>query len=270
LFDRNQLEYNQKSQKCMAENRAREKGITYRVVPTAERTPSPEAAYRSIRTYQSQAAAKDDPEVIRRKGSPDIEIITEQFRLMDTPSRPRSALENIRHDNSTPIQDGSRPHFIAELFWDPNDDDIFPRPLEPSSALQMLSSITESDDEWTDDGEGPFFDRDLFLNKDCNAVPTRNDDDNPFLIVGDHNVLDGEVPFPDRDLFLNKDCNAVPTRNDDDNPFFIVGDHNVLDDDRNSLPGWTTLDEGGAASADEESEEDEVDELNEDDVDEIE
>jgi hypothetical protein len=153
---------------------------------------------------------------------------------MDTPSRPRSALENIRHinlDNSTPIQDGSRPHFIAELFWDLNDDDIIPSPLRSSFALQMLSSITESDDEWTDDGEGP---------------------------------------FPDRDLFLNKDCNTVPTGNDDDNPFLIVVDHNVLDDDRNSLPGWTTLDEGGAASADEESEEDEVDELNEDDVDEIE
>jgi hypothetical protein len=252
----------------MAENRAREKGITYQVVPTAERIPSPEAAYPPIRT----AAAKDDPEVIRRKGSPDIEIITEQFRLMDTPSRPRSALENIRHinlDNSTPIQDGSRPPFIAELFWDLNDDDIIPSPHR-SSFAQMLSSITESDDEWTDDGEGPFPDRNLFLNKDCNAVPTGNDDDNPFLIVVDHNVLDGEGPFPDCNLFLSKDCNAVPTRNDDDNPFLIVGGHNVLDDDRNSLPGWTTLDEGGAASADEESDEDEVDELNEDDVDEIE
>jgi hypothetical protein len=192
---------------------------------------------------------------------------------MDTPSWPRSALENIRHinlDNSTPIQDGSRPHFIVELFWDLNDNDIIPSPLRSSFALQMLSSITESDDEWTDDGEGSFPDRDLLLNKDCNAVPTGNDDDNPFLIVVDHNVLDGEDPFPDCDLFLSKDCNAVPTRNDDDNPFLIVGDHNILDDDRNSLPGWTTLDEGGAASADEESEEDEVDELNEDDVDEIE
>ena len=174
----------------MAERRAQKKADMNRVLPTAKRTPSPDEEYTSVRVYRSRAGAENDPDVLRRKGFPDVNILTEQLRLMDTPSRPRSTLEYVRLinlDHSTPIQ-GENITFLADpadLPWDP-DDDI--------PQLQMLPSITEDDGEWTDDAENPFLidGYDLFRN-----VPKDGDDQNPFLVADNH---------PDSD----EDRNALP------------------------------------------------------------
>ena len=222
----------------MAEKRAQKKADMDRVLPTAKRTPSPEEEYTSIRIYRSRAGAENDRDVLRRKGFPDVKILTEQLRLMDTPSRPRSMLEYVRLinlDHSTPIQ-GDSIRFLADpadIPWD-LDDDILPPPHETSSPPQMLPGITENDDEWTDDGE------------------------NPFLIDG-------------YNLFRN-----VPKDGDDQNPFLVADDHPDSDEDRNALPGWITLDGDRAGHVDEEVDElldddgDKVDGVHKDSADELE